>query len=98
MQFSKPIWLLVGFFACAAILWRYRKFDQRQRAELAKFASDSLIEQLTASVSTARRSLKRMLIVTGVVLIAVALARPLVGFRWEEAKRKGLDLLIAVDT
>jgi Ca-activated chloride channel family protein len=80
------------------LLWRYRKFDRKQRADLAKFASDSLIAQLTRSVSILRRNLKRGLVVGGVALLAVALARPLVGFRWEEAKRKGLDLLIAVDT
>jgi len=98
MKFAQPIWLLIGIAACATLLWRYRKFDRKQRADLAKFASDSLIAQLTSSVSTTRRNLKRVLVVAGVALIAIALARPLVGFRWEEAKRKGLDLLIAVDT
>lgn len=98
MKFAQPIWLLIGIGACAALVWRYRRFDQKQRADLAKFASDHLIAQLTASVSTTRRNLKRGLVMAGVALIALSLARPLVGFRWEEAKRKGLDLLIAVDT
>lgn len=98
MKFAQPLWLLLGFAACAALLWRYRVFDRRQRADLAKFASDSLLAQLTASVSHTRRHLKRILVITGVALIAVALARPLAGFRWEETRRKGLDLLIAVDT
>ena len=53
--------------------------------------------QLTTSISPLRRQLKRALIATGVACLALALARPLVGFRWEEAKRKGLDLLFAVD-
>ena len=98
MKFAQPIWLLAGLIACAALLWRYRRFDARQRAELKKFASESLIAQLTTSVSPARRQLKRVLVVAGVACLALALARPLVGFRWEEAKRKGLDLLFAVDT
>jgi Ca-activated chloride channel family protein len=98
MKFAQPIWLLAGVIACAALIWRYRRFDARQRAELRKFASESLIAQLTTSVSPGRRQLKRVLVVAGVACLALALARPLVGFRWEEAKRKGLDLLIAVDT
>jgi Ca-activated chloride channel family protein len=98
MKFAQPIWLLAGLVACAALVWRYRRFDARQRNELAKFASASLISQLTASVSPARRHLKRALVIAGVACLAIALARPLVGFRWEETKRKGLDLLIAVDT
>jgi Ca-activated chloride channel family protein len=98
MKFAQPIWLLVGFIACAALFWRYRRFDARQRAELRKFASESLIAQLTGSVSAGRRRLKRALVVAGIACVAIALARPLIGFRWEETKRKGLDLLIALDT
>src|SRR5271166_5985711 len=98
MKFSQPLWLLAGLIACAALLWRYRRFDARQRTELAKFASASLIAQLTASVSPARRQFKRVLVVAGVACVAIALARPVIGFRWEEAKRKGLDVMIALDT
>ncbi len=98
MRFAQPVWLLAGVLACAALIWRYRRFDARQRAELKKFASESLIAQLTSSVSSARRTFKRVLVVAGVACLAIALARPLVGFRWEEAKRNGLDLLFAIDT
>ena len=98
MKFAQPLWLVAGLIACLALVWRYRRFDARQRNELAKFASASLIAQLTASVSPARRQFKRVLVIAGVACVAIALARPLVGFRWEEAKRKGLDVMIAVDT
>lgn len=98
MKFAEPIWLIVGLIACAALVWRYRRFDARQKADLCKFASESLIARLTASVSPTRRHLKRGLVVAGVACLAVALARPLAGFRWEETKRKGLDVLYAVDT
>ncbi|MEI6193880.1 MAG: VWA domain-containing protein [Verrucomicrobiota bacterium] len=98
MKFAQPLWLVAVLIACAALLWRYRRFDARQRNELAKFASASLIAQLTASVSPARRQFKRVLVIAGVACVAIALARPLVGFRWEETKRKGLDVMIAVDT
>ena len=43
MKFAQPIWLLVGLIACAVLVWRYRRFDARQRTELAKFASAHLI-------------------------------------------------------
>jgi len=98
MKFAQPLWLLAGLIACAALVWRYRRLNARQRTELAKFASASLITQLTASVSPARRQFKRGLVIAGVACLALALARPLVGFRWEEAKRNGLDVMFAVDT
>ena len=98
MKFAQPLWLLAGLIACAALVWRYRRFDARQRIELAKFASAGLVAQLTASVSPARRQAKRALVIAGVACLALALARPLAGFRWEQARRKGLDLMFAVDT
>ncbi len=98
MKFAEPLWLLAGLIACAALMWRYRRFDARQRAELARFASPGLLAQLTATVSPARRQCKRALVLVGVACVTVALARPLLGFRWEEARRQGLDVMFAVDT
>jgi len=98
MKFSQPLWLLAGLITGASLMWRYRRFDARQRIELAKFASAGLLAQLTASVSPARRHFKRALVIAGVACLAMALARPLAGFRWEETRRKGLDLMFAVDT
>jgi len=98
MRFAQPIWLIIGIVACAVLIWRYRKVDWKQRRDIARFASDSLITQLTASLSPMRRQFKRVLVIAGTALLATALARPLAGFRWEESRRKGLDLLIAVDT
>jgi Ca-activated chloride channel family protein len=98
MKFAQPIWLIVGAVVCAALIWRYRKHDEKQRSEMTRFASNSLIALLTASLSPMRRQLKRVLVIGGTALLAISLARPLVGFHWEETKRKGLDLLIAVDT
>jgi Ca-activated chloride channel family protein len=76
----------------------YWLFDARQRAALAKFASPHLLAQLTASISRGRRLLKRLLFITGVAFLFIALARPQWGFHWEEAHRKGIDILFAVDT
>src|SRR5262245_34906848 len=98
MKFAEPIWLIIGAVACAAMIWRYRKHDAKQRRDLARFASDSLIAHLTGSLSPARRQFKRALVIGGTALLAISLARPLAGFHWEETKRKGLDLLIAIDT
>jgi Ca-activated chloride channel family protein len=98
MRFAQPLWLLVGLLACAFVLWRYRRFDLRQRASLAQFAAARLLDRLTSSVSIARRNAKRVLFVTGLGLIFVALARPQAGYVWEETHRKGLELLFAVDT
>ncbi|MEA3208500.1 MAG: Ca-activated chloride channel [Chthoniobacter sp.] len=98
MKFAEPLWLLAGLITCAFVLWRYRRFDVRQRASLAQFAATRLLDRLTASVSPGRRIAKRALFVTGLALIFVALARPQAGYVWQETHRKGLELLFAVDT
>jgi Ca-activated chloride channel family protein len=98
MKFAQPLWLLVGLAACAFALWRYRRYDRRQRTALTTFASQHLVERLTRSLSPGRRTLKRILVVTGIACLFLTLARPQAGFRWEETKRKGLDILFAVDT
>jgi len=98
MKFVLPIWLLVGVIACAVLVWRYRRFDRTQTSLLAGFVSPRLAERLTRSFSPERRRLKRILFVAATACLFIALARPQAGFRWEEARRKGLEILFAVDT
>ncbi len=80
------------------LFWLYRRFDVRQRAALAEFASSHLLARLTASFSPGRRRLKRVLFVAAVAFIFVALARPQFGYHWEENKQRGIDILFAIDT
>jgi len=98
MKFAEPVWLLAGLFACGALAWAWRRYDARQRAALATFASSHLHAQLTASFSAARRNWKRGLFLAAVGCLFLALARPQAGFRWEEVKRRGIEVIFAVDT
>ena len=98
MKFAEPYWLLVGVTACLLLWWRYRRFDRRQQATLHGFVAPRLAQQLTRSVSVARRTLKRALFTAGVACLFIALARPQAGYRWQETQRKGRDILFAVDT
>jgi Ca-activated chloride channel family protein len=98
MKFADPIWLLAGLIACGALVWAWRRYDARQRAALATFASSHLHAQLTASFSTVKRNWKRGLFLAAVGCLFVALARPQAGFRWEEVTRRGIEVIFAVDT
>jgi Ca-activated chloride channel family protein len=98
MQFAQPIWLLAGLAACAALVWQFRRFDQRQRVALTQFASVRLLPKLASSISTSRKLAKSALFTLGTAFIFIALARPQVGFEFQETHRKGLELLFAVDT
>jgi Ca-activated chloride channel family protein len=98
MNFAQPYWLFAGLIACLFLIWRYRRFNRSQRAALASFVSPRLAQKLTASVSPGRRRLKQALFIAGVACLFAALARPQAGYRWQEVHRKGVEMLVAVDT
>ena len=72
---------------------------RRQRARaLAEFVAAVLQPTVTPDVDPRRRTLRAGLLVTAAALIVVALAGPMWGFRWEQVRREGVDLVIALDT
>jgi Ca-activated chloride channel family protein len=97
-MFSHPAWLPAGFIACLCLLWLWRRYDARQHAALARFISAHLRGQLTQSVSIGRRRTQRGLLLVSLALLFVALAGPLVGYRWEQISRRGIEIIFAVDT
>lgn len=95
--FFEPVWLGVGVLAVLAVVLLEMGARRRRRQAVHLFAAEHLVPGLTASVSTGRRLLKRLLLVASVALIFIALARPHWGYEWSEETRSGLDVLIAVD-
>src|SRR6059036_856874 len=65
---------------------------------LQEFVSARLLPQLAGTVNRPRRILRFALQLLGLALAIVSLAQPRWGYTFEDVKRKGLDLLIAVDT
>jgi Ca-activated chloride channel family protein len=98
MSFAHPGWLVVGVIACVALGWLWRRYDTRQRAALEQFVAPQLRVQLTQSISGARIRVKRALFGASIALLFVALAGPQAGYRWEQVKRRGNDIIFAVDT
>ena len=98
MIFVHPWWLLAGAMACGAMLWVWRRYDARQRAALEQFVAPQLRARLTHSLSGTRTMVKRALLTASIALLFVALAGPQAGYRWEQVKRRGNDIIFAVDT
>ncbi len=63
-----------------------------------RFAENGLLPEISASASHARRRAKHILIVLAVFFSVIALMRPQWGFKWQEVKRMGIDIIIALDT
>lgn len=92
---SLIIWVIVASSMMGIFL--VLAYRSRKKA-LSLFAQTSLVKKLTKTVSTARQKLKLWLIFCGFVFIVFSLLRPQWGFHWEEVKRQGLDIIIAIDT
>ncbi|HEX8679343.1 MAG TPA: VWA domain-containing protein, partial [Chthoniobacterales bacterium] len=97
MTFGAPEWLW-GLLAVPVLLGLFITAERRTAARLGQFVSPRLLAQLGATVSRPRRNLRFGLVLLSVALALVSLAKPRWGYTYEEVKRKGLDLLIAVDT
>jgi Ca-activated chloride channel family protein len=98
MAFAQPHWLIIGVIACIGLAFLFRLMQKKRQAALEKFAAHQLIGRLTRNVSGSRRRYKNILLLLAVFLCFAALARPQYGFQWVEVKRKGIDLLFALDT
>ncbi len=89
------IWLfllipLLVIFLCWA-LGRKKKLEER-------FADFALWRRLRPGVSRARQKLKPVLITAAAVFLLFSLLDPRWGYHWEDVTRRGVDVIIAVDT
>lgn len=90
-QAAYLFWLtvvLTGFF-----FW----VNARRKKALQTFADKNLLAALLASFDSGRHRLKQILLIAVFLLSVFSLMRPQWGFKWHQIKRKGLDILVAVD-
>lgn len=75
------------------LVWAYR----RRRQLVRSFLSPSLEPILMGQISQTRRVWKSALLLAGVVFVILSLLRPQWGYHWEDIKRRGSDIVIALD-
>jgi Ca-activated chloride channel family protein len=91
IQTAYLFWLiiaLIGFF-----FW----VNARRSKALEAFADKNLLATLLTSFDIRKHRLKQVLFIVALSLGVFALMRPQWGFKWQEIKRRGLDILVAVD-
>ncbi len=98
VTFAEPFWFLAGAVVIILLVIFFNRMQQRRQQELARFASSHLLEKLCASVSGRRRTIKKTVLLFAIACCFVALARPQYGVKWVDVKRKGIDILFAIDT
>ena len=97
MTFGAPEWLW-GLLLIPLLIALFVRAEHRGLKRLQQFVSARLLPQLAGTVNRRRRIIRFGLLLLGLALAIVSLAQPRWGYTFEDVKRKGLDLLIAVDT
>ena len=97
MTFGAPEWLW-GLLLIPILIALFIRAEHRGRRRLEEFVSARLLPRLAATVNRPRRVLRFALQLVGFSLALLSLAQPRWGYTFEDVKRKGLDLLIAIDT
>jgi Ca-activated chloride channel family protein len=97
MSFGAPQWLW-GILLIPLLIALFVHAERRGLIRLQAFVSARLLPQLAGTVNRPRRMIRFALQLLGLSLALVSLAQPRWGYTFQDVKRKGLDLLIAVDT
>ena len=97
MSFGAPEWLW-ALLLIPLLIALFVRAERGALRRLQEFVSARLLPQLAGTVNRPRRIIRFGLQLLGLALAIVSLAQPRWGYTFEDVKRKGLDLLIAVDT
>jgi Ca-activated chloride channel family protein len=96
MRFGNLNYLFLLWIIPLLIVFYIYAFRKRDKL-LTLFCGKDLIGELVPSFKGGRRGVKGFLVILGVTLGVVALTRPQWGFHWEEIKRVGVDIIVAID-
>ena len=95
-RFGEPTYLyLLLLLPFLAAFYLYSNYKRRKN--IRRFGDPTLLAQLMPDVSKYRPDVKFWLVFVAVGLFAVLLARPQFGSKLETVKRKGVEVIIALD-
>lgn len=98
MKFAQiSIWVISLFWLIPIIALFYLYAFKKKTRLIKMFCKDHLKKHIMPKQSQGRQWLKAFLIILSILFIIFALMRPRWGFHWEEIKRVGVDLIVAVD-
>lgn len=95
-RFENPAFLYLLIIIPVIIVIRLLEMRKR-KLNLKKFGDLSLLKQLMPDVSSSRKSLKFWLMIAALALLIVMLARPQMGTKISQEKRKGIEVIISLD-
>lgn len=80
------------------LAWLLFALLRRRRAVIARLVDPAMLPILAPNWNPARAKSRLWLRLLALAMLIFALARPQWGFHWEEVRRKGLDMVVVLDT
>ena len=80
------------------LVWALLALLRRRRKAIAQVVDPALLPVLAPAWNPVRAKSRLVVRVVALVMLVLALARPQWGFHWEDVRRKGLDLMVVLDT
>jgi Ca-activated chloride channel family protein len=96
VSFGQPLWFF-AFALLPALAALFLRNEGRRVELLRKLVAARLRDRLAGSASAAKRRWRLGVFLLGLACVIIGLAQPRFGYNWEESKRKGRDVLIAID-
>ena len=96
MTFGQPLWFWA--FAIFPIFAAVFLQNERRREKLVrKLVAARLQDRLAGNVSVGKRRARFLLLLLGLAGVILSLTQPRYGYAWQESKRRGRDVLLAID-
>lgn len=96
MTFGQPLWFW-AFALFPVFLALFLRNEWRREKLLRLLVAARLQDRLAGTVSVGRRRFRFALLLLGLACVVAGLAQPQLGYTWEQSKRKGRDVIIAID-
>jgi len=97
MQFGSPGWLY-ALWLVPLLAALFHVTARRRRAALERFADPPLLDTVAPGERDRPKYRRAVTLTAAVALLISALAQPKWGYHWEEVHRRGVDIVIAIDT
>jgi len=96
MKFGNLNYLFLLWIVPVLVVFYLYAFRKRDKL-LQLFCGKELVGELVPDFKRSRRGIKALLMLLSIIFGIVALTQPQWGFHWEEIKRVGVDIIVAID-
>ncbi|MBD3426490.1 MAG: VWA domain-containing protein [Candidatus Omnitrophica bacterium] len=97
MRFGLPYMSILLWLVPLLVVFYFLAAKMRKKT-MERFAESPLLVEIASDADRRRRNISSAIIVVSVFLIVLSLMRPQWGFQWREVERRGIDIVIALDT